>query len=122
MDEEINAILNEIAEVKVRLARLETGQENFNELLEVLNGLLRGDRDSGTPGLKSIVYGSEALGVLPIRKAIEKTWDRIEEIAEKQDRVLLFEGRIKWLAGIFGITGLLSLISLLFALRQLFGV
>ncbi len=89
--------------------------EHEHEILEILNGLVRGDRDKGTPGLKSIVYGSEALGVKPLR-------DELRELNEKMDRILLFEGRVKWVASLFGVSSIISLATFILVMRQLLGI
>ncbi len=100
-----------IADIRKRLRIV----EHEHEILEILNGLVRGDRDKGTPGLKSIVYGSKELGVKPLRK-------ELEELNEKMDHILTIEGRVRWLLGILGVTGLAGAISLIIVVRQLLGI
>ena len=120
-------VLKDIEEMKSRLDSFEKDQTSlskrllgvdFGELVETLkeiNGLVRGDRRRGTPGLKSIVYGSEELGVKPLRT-------EMEELRERQDEVLIIYGRVRWLLGILGITGLGGAAYLVIILRQLLGI
>ncbi len=96
--------------------------EDKHEVVELLNGLLRGDRELGTPGLKSIVYGSEALGVLPIRKEIEELDEKIDELHVKMDRFLLWEGRVKWVAGLFGVSSVVTVATFIIVMRELLGI
>ncbi len=109
MDE--NQVDTSIADIRKRLRKV----ESEHEILEILNGLVRGDRDKGTPGLKSIVYGSKELGVKPLR-------EELKELNDKIDRILLIEGRVRWLLGILGVTGLAGAVSLVIVLRQLLGI
>lgn len=119
--------LKEIKEIKGRLDDIDRQQTNFSDrlfgkeindairTLEELNGLVRGDRKAGTPGLKSVIYGSKELGVKPIRT-------EMEELNGKVDEILTIFGRVKWLLGILGITSLAGAASLVILLRQLLGV
>ncbi len=123
-EEEYKKVLDDIKKILVRLGEIDRQQESFSKrlfgkelnnvikIIEVLNGLVRGNRDEGTPGLKSIIHGSKELGVKPIRT-------EITELNDKMDRILLIEGRVRWLLGIFGVTGLAGVISLIILLRQL---
>ncbi len=127
MDEERYIhILKDMEEMKSRLDSFEKDQTSlskrllgvdFGELVETLkelNGLVRGDRKKGTPGLKAIVHGSKELGVKPLRT-------EMDELRERQDEVLIIYGRARWLVGILGVTGLSGAVSLFIVLRQLLG-
>ncbi len=109
--EEINEKLDDVDTIKSRLDKV----EHEHEILQELNGLVRGDRKSGTPGLKSIVYGSEALGVKPIRVVMK-------EFATDLEIVLDTHARWRWLLGILSLTSVAGVIGWILFLRDITGV
>ena len=78
---------------------LKNGLAEMQETVKSLNSLVFGDPRKGELGLATIINGSKALGVEPLRKTLS--------------RVALTHDRFVWLAGIFGITTITGLIGLI---------
>jgi len=69
----------------------------YRDTINQLDKVVRGDPTTNTLGLSTIIYGSKALGVEPIRDTL--------------NRVALAHDRWRWLAGVLGISTIGSLIA-----------
>ncbi len=117
--QELEKLSDELEAIKKRQDDIEQEYEEFSKEASVtiveLNGLLRGDRKAGTPGLKSIVYGSKALGVKPIR-------DMMTDFADDLGVVMTTHARWRWLLGILSLTSVAGVIGWILFLREIAGV
>ncbi len=114
---EIEGRLDSIAQAQERISKTLDSKEirEALDLVTELNGLLFGDRKKGTPGLRSIVYGSKVLGVKPIREAMS-------DIAKDLGVVMTTHARWRWLFGILSLTSVAGVIGWILFLREIAGV
>lgn len=87
--------LEKISQTTEPLSRLDL--QKLEKTVAYLDELVSGDPGRGKIGLDTIVNGSEALGVEPMRVTLKR-------LATTHDRFV-------WLAGLFGVTSIGSLIA-----------
>ncbi len=126
-DENYAEVSGRITEIEDRLDDIDQAQERVSKILDSrevrealvllseLNGWILGDRKTGTPGLRSIVYGSKALGVKPIR-------DMMTDFADDLGVVMTTHARWRWLLGILSLTSVAGVIGWILFLREIAGV
>lgn len=125
-DENYAEVVQQIAANKEKIDSIARVQEDISERLDSkeirealelvaeLNGFISGNRRTGTLGLKSIVYGSKALGVKPIRETME-------DFAKDLGIVMTTHARMKWIIGILSLTSVSGVIGWVLFLRELAG-